>query len=73
MNECNEAELKRLRQQQRRKPINPEQMADALYSAGYDAARGEKDYDPRGCVEWQAVVDAIARALVELDRQRSDV
>jgi|AntDeeMinimDraft_6_1070357.scaffolds.fasta_scaffold19728_1 hypothetical protein len=32
---------------------------DALYKAGYNAAKQEKDYDPRSCKEWQTCVDLI--------------
>ena len=39
--------------------VDREGLADALYLAGYSAARKERDYDPRGCDQWQAVVDAI--------------
>jgi len=39
--------------------VDKEDLADALYLAGYSAARKERDYDPRGCDQWQAVVDAI--------------
>ena len=33
--------------------------ADELYGAGYNAAKLERDYDPRGCTEWQDVVDLV--------------
>lgn len=34
-----------------------EDLADALYTKGYKEG-GVKDWDPRGCREWQDVVDA---------------
>ena len=40
--------------------VDREGLADDLYLAGYSAARKERDYDPRGCDQWQAVVDAIS-------------
>jgi hypothetical protein len=39
--------------------------ADALYSAGYEARKQERDYDPQGCKEWQNVVDALAHHQAE--------
>lgn len=35
-------------------------LADALYAVGYDDRKKERDYDPRGSMKWQAVVDALA-------------
>jgi hypothetical protein len=32
------------------------ELLDALYTAGYEDAKKEKDYDPRGCKEWQDCV-----------------
>lgn len=34
-------------------------VADALYAAGYKDRHNERDYDPRKCPEWQAVVDPL--------------
>ena len=33
--------------------------ADELYATGYNAAKLERDYDPRGCTAWQDVVDLV--------------
>lgn len=38
---------------------DPYDLADELYLRGYSDCRLERDYDPRGGEEWQAVVDAI--------------
>jgi hypothetical protein len=43
------------------------QLADNLYEAGYKDRKHECDYDPRGCAQWQAVVDAAQ--LAAIDRQ----
>jgi hypothetical protein len=48
------------------------QLADALYSAAYDARKKERDFDPRGCKEWQEVVDALTAPRVP-DELRSVV
>lgn len=34
-------------------------LADAVYAAGYKDRHNERDYDPRKCPEWQAVVDPL--------------
>lgn len=38
---------------------DPHDLADELYSRGYSDCGLERDYDPRGGEEWQAVVNAI--------------
>lgn len=38
-------------------PVEVAHKADELYSAGYTDAKSGRDYDPRGCKEWQDVVD----------------
>ncbi|WP_332611764.1 hypothetical protein [Achromobacter sp. ESBL13] len=45
--------------------VNPYSMADALYKAGYQDARKERDYDPRGTEEWQTVVEALSKLRAE--------
>lgn len=34
-------------------------LTDELYAAGFRDGRNERDYDPRGCQEWQDAVDAV--------------
>lgn len=46
------------------------QLADLLYSAGYDARNKERDYDPRGCGAWQDVVEALTALSVDAGRYR---
>lgn len=46
------------------------QLADLLYSAGYDARHKEHDYDPRGCGAWQDVVEALTALSVDAERYR---
>ena len=46
------------------------QLADLLYSAGYDARHKERDYDPRGCGAWQDVVEALTAPRVDAERWR---
>jgi hypothetical protein len=41
-------------------PPGAYELADALYTAGYDA-KGARDYDPRGCNEWQPVVNELCK------------
>lgn len=36
-------------------------LADRLYTAGYDASRKGRDYDPRGCKEWAEIVGALTQ------------
>jgi hypothetical protein len=36
-----------------------QQLADALYRAGYSDKQNGRDYDPRNTEQWQAVVDAL--------------
>lgn len=36
-------------------------LADELYKAGYNARNKEQGYDPRGCKEWQDVVDMLTK------------
>ena len=47
-------------------------LADKLYDAGYDA-ECLKDYDPRGCKEWQDVVDKIVGLISDLQDVQSIV
>lgn len=44
---------------------DPYEIADALYRRGYEDRQKERDYDPRGAAEWQAVVDAGAPPTLE--------
>lgn len=48
--------------------INAQALADALYRAGFNAAKREQDYDPRSCAEWQKVVDALTAIHTEQKR-----
>lgn len=43
-------------------------LADELYAAGFSDGRHSRDYDPRGCQEWQSAVDAVVdlKPLAEL-------
>lgn len=43
-------------------------LADALFTAGYIAAEKRKDYDPRNCDEWQAVVDMVKTSSIDSER-----
>lgn len=47
-------------------------LADALYERGYRDARNERDHDPRGAEEWQAVVDTIDGQLQEMQQLEAD-
>ena len=47
-------------------------LADDLYLKGYRARQAGKDYDPRGCQEWQAVVDALTAKAKVVAWMRSD-
>ena len=43
---------------------NIEELADALYRAGYESA-GKRDFDPRNCDEWAAVVEVVRWRTIE--------
>lgn len=40
-------------------------LVDAMYQIGYRDCHQQRDYDPRGTREWQAVIDALDRARAE--------
>jgi hypothetical protein len=42
---------------------------DALYSSGWDDRHCERDYDPRGTAEWQAVVDVFRSQKEQLENE----
>lgn len=46
-----------------------QKLIDELYASGYQDARKERDYDPRGCKEWQAVVDLIEQLEAQLKKK----
>jgi len=41
-----------------------------LYLRGYSDNRLGRDYDPRGCEEWQSVVDCIEQLLKGGENER---
>lgn len=43
------------------------ELADALYTKGWENMRNGEDYDPRGGPEWQAVVDRIDKLEAALE------
>jgi len=36
-------------------------LIDKLYTAGYEDRRKERNYDPRGCDEWQDVFNVLSK------------
>ena len=46
-------------------------MADALYKAGYEDARRERNYDPRGNDEWQSLIDLLSKLRAPVADERA--
>lgn len=43
-----------------------EEVVDDLYRRGYSDGRKERDYDPRGCLEWQNVVELLEQQQTKI-------